>query len=220
MIHNLGNQNSILNQYIAELRDEVVQQDSLRFRFNLERISAILAYEISKNLKFTPQEITTPLGTADVPMLTDQVVIASILRAGLPMHTGMLKVFDKAENAFISAYRKYAKDESFQIKIEYASCPPLTDKTLIICDPMLATGASMVMAIKEISQNGKPQHIHIASVLASSEGVEYLKKQLKHGSFTFWVGAIDDELTAQAYIVPGLGDAGDLAFGIKTDSHQ
>lgn len=219
MIYNLGNHNSIFNQFIAEIRDEQIQKDSMRFRENIERISAIFAYEISKRLTYTPKEVVTSLGVAEIPMLTDQVVIASILRAGLPMHQGMLRIFDKAGNAFISAYRKYDKNEEFKIQVEYTSSPLLDDKILILNDPMLATGASMALSYKELLQFGKPRHTHIVSIIASIEGVEYLKKKIPAEDYTLWVGAIDDELTAQSYIVPGLGDAGDLAFGCKNDSH-
>lgn len=219
MIQNLGNQNSIFNQFIAEIRDEQIQKDPMRFRTNIERISMIFAYEISKKLNFTTSEVVTSLGVAETPVLTDPVVIASILRAGLPMHQGMLSVFDKAENAFISAYRKYDKNEEFQIKVEYTSSPSLDGKILILNDPMLATGASMALTYRELLHFGRPLHTHIVSIIASVEGVEYIKKKLAPGEYTLWVGAIDDELTAQSYIVPGLGDAGDLAFGKKNDSH-
>ena len=215
MIKNLGNHNSVLNQYISEIRDMEVQQDSMRFRRNLERIGEFFAYKISESLTYENKEITTSLGVAQVPVLTDYPVLATILRAGLPLHQGMLNVFDKSENAFISAYRKYEKNGSFSIAIEYCSTPDLEGKVLIITDPMLATGASMVLAYKELMLRGKPMHTHIVSVLASIEGVEYIKRHMPNSGITLWVGAIDDELTAQAYIVPGLGDAGDLAFGKK-----
>lgn len=219
MIQILGNQNSVFNQFIAEIRDEKIQADPLRFRTNIERISMIFAYEISKRLTFINKEVITSLGMAETPVLSDQVVIASILRAGLPMHQGMLTIFDKAENAFISAYRKYNKNEEFEIKVEYTSSPQLDDKILILNDPMLATGASMALSYKELLHFGRPRHTHIVSIIASVEGVEYIKRKLTPGDYTLWLGAIDDELTAQSYIVPGLGDAGDLAFGKKTDTH-
>lgn len=215
MIKNLGNQTSILNQYIAELRDSTIQTDSLRFRRNLERIGEFFAIKISEQLRYSVSEVPTTLGVAEVPVLQEYPVLATILRAGLPMHQGMLNIFDKSENAFISAYRKYEKDGRFSIELEYCSSPDLDDKTLIITDPMLATGASMVLAYKELLQKGKPTHTHIVSVLASVEGIEYVKRHLPASGITVWVGAIDDELTAQAYIVPGLGDAGDLAYGKK-----
>jgi uracil phosphoribosyltransferase len=215
MIHVLGKQNSLLNQYIAEIRDAEIQKDSLRFRKNMERLGEIFAYEISKHLEWEDKEVITPLGDAQCKVLKHQPVIGTILRAGLPMHQGILNFFDKAENAFISAYRKPHKNGSFTIQVEYASCPQLDDKVLILSDPMLATGGSMVLTYKELLAKGKPSHIHIVSILASAEGVEYVKMHMPSGGYTLWLGAIDDELTAKAYIVPGLGDAGDLAFGNK-----
>jgi uracil phosphoribosyltransferase len=214
MVHILGNSNSVFNEYIAEIRDEKVQKDSMRFRRNMERMGEIMAYEISKTLVYENRETTTPLGIANVSRIKEQPVIATILRAGLSVHNGFLSYFDKAENAFISAYRKHHKDGSFDIQVEYMACPNLTDKTLILCDPMLATGASMVLTYKALLQRGKPRHIHIVSVIASTEGVDYVKKHLPE-NVTIWCGAVDEELTAQAYIVPGLGDAGDLAYGNK-----
>lgn len=215
MVKNLGNQTSILNNYIAELRDINIQADSMRFRKNLERIGEFFAIRISEHLRYESREVPTSLGVADVPVLTEFPVLATILRAGLPLHQGMLNVFDKSENAFISAYRKYEKNGSFSIELEYCSAPDLEGKTLIISDPMLATGASMILAYKELLQRGKPLHTHIVTILASVEGIDYVKRHLPASAFTLWVGAIDDELTAQAYIVPGLGDAGDLAYGKK-----
>ena len=215
MIHELGKENTILNQFIAEMRDVEMQNDRMRFRKNLERAGEICAYEISKKLEWEKKEITTPLGTSAVSVLKQQPVIATILRAGLPFHQGILNFFDKAENAFISAYRKHHKDGSFDVQVEYMSCPDdLTDKTLILCDPMLATGTSLELAYKALMRNGKPKHIHIATVIASMQGVDYIKKNLPN-NISIWCCAIDDELTAQAYIVPGLGDAGDLAYGNK-----
>jgi uracil phosphoribosyltransferase len=215
MIHVLGTHSSLLSQFIAEVRDVELQKDSLRFRKNMERLGEIFAYEVSKHLEWEDKEIITPLGVAQCQVLKNQPVIGTILRAGLPLHQGILNFFDRAENAFISAYRKPHKNGSFTIQVEYASCPLLEGKVLILSDPMLATGSSMVLTYKELLDKGKPVHTHIVSVLASSEGVEYLKKNLPTGSFTLWVGAIDAELTAKAYIVPGLGDAGDLAYGNK-----
>lgn len=215
MVRILGQHHSILNQYIAEIRDESVQQDSLRFRRNLERIGEYFGFRISEHLQYESREITTSLGVAEVPVLLNYPVLATILRAGLPMHHGLLSVFDKSENAFVSAFRKYHKDGRFSIQLEYASCPELEGKTLIISDPMLATGASMVLTYKELITKGKPVHTHIVTILASAEGVEYVKRHLSKTEVTIWVGAIDEELTAQAYIVPGLGDAGDLAYGKK-----
>ncbi len=215
MVHILGNQNSLLNQYIAEARDIEIQKDSMRFRKNMERLGEIFAYEISKQLPWEEKEVVTSLGEANCKVLKEQPVIATILRAGLPMHNGLLNFFDQAENSFISAYRKHHKNGSFTIQIEYASCPSLDNKILILSDPMLATGGSMVLTYKELLSKGKPAHTHIVSILASVEGVEHVKKHMPSGSFTMWLGAVDDELTAKGYIVPGLGDAGDLAFGNK-----
>jgi len=215
MIHNIGNQSSLFTQFISELRDEIIQKDSMRFRRNMERVGEIFAYEISKSLQYVVQEVTTSLGIAQVPVLKKQPVIASILRAGLPLHMGLLNYFDKAESSFISAYRKHNKTGGFEIQIEYLSCPELDEKILIICDPMLATGASMVKAYKELMNYGKPSHTYFVSALASIEGLDYLSKHISKDDITIYVGAVDDELTAQAYIVPGLGDAGDLAFGNK-----
>jgi uracil phosphoribosyltransferase len=215
MVKNLSQGNSIINQYIAEIRDSVIQTDSMRFRYNLERISQIFGYEISKTLEYENQEVITPLGSAEVPVLKNYPVIIPVLRAGLPMHSGLLNVFDKSESAFISAYRKVEKNEKFIIKVEYVSSPDLSGKTIILADPMMATGASIVSVYKELITLGKPAHIHIVVVIASAEGVELVKKSLPDRNITLWIGAIDDELTAKAYIVPGLGDAGDLAYGRK-----
>ena len=215
MIHVIGEKSSILNNFIAEIRDQKIHKDSLRFRRNLERIGEIFAYEISKSMKFVSKEITTPLCKTHVSVIEKQPVLATILRAGLPLHNGFLNYFDKAENAFISAYRKYEKDGSFKIQFEHLSCPPITGKTLILTDPMLASGASMVLSYNAILKKGKPEHTHIATIIASKAGIEYLKKHLPNQEITIWAGAIDPELTDKSYIVPGLGDAGDLAFGIK-----
>jgi uracil phosphoribosyltransferase len=215
MVRNLGEQTSVFNQFISEIRDAVIQQDSLRFRFNMERMGAIFAYEISRQLDYESREVTTPLGVAEVPVLKDYPVLATILRAGLPVHKGMLNIFDKSENAFVSAYRKHSKDGRFDIQVEYVSCPDLTGRILILSDPMLATGASLVLSYKALLAKGKPRHTHIVTLIASTQGVEYIKRNLSADEVTLWVGAIDDELTAQAYIVPGLGDAGDLAYGNK-----
>ena len=215
MIKIIGQNNSILNRFIYEIRWADIQKDSMRFRRNLERISEIFAYEISKELQYERAQAQTPLGIAEMFLPADGVVIASILRAGLPMHNGFLNFFDGAENAFISAYRKYSKDGSFKIQFEHLSCPNITDKVLIIVDPMLASGASMVLAYNALMERGEPKYTHIASIIASKEGVEYTMKNLPNKSITLWLGAIDDEMTAQSYIVPGLGDAGDLAYGGK-----
>jgi uracil phosphoribosyltransferase len=214
MVHILSSQNSIINQFIAEIRDIEIQKDRMRFRRNMERIGEIAAYEISKTLDWIEKEVTTPLGIATVPVLKEHPVLATILRAGLSMHNGMLNYFDQAENAFISAYRRHHKDGSFDIHLEYVSSPDIANRILIISDPMLATGQSMVKTIKALFQKGKPHHVHIVSAIASSEGIEHVKSHL-NGDVTLWIGAVDEELTAQAYIVPGLGDAGDLAYGRK-----
>jgi uracil phosphoribosyltransferase len=215
MIKNLGLNNSIINQYIAEIRDNVIQSDSMRFRNNLERISEIFAYEISKTLEYEKTEVVTPLGSAEVPLLKTYPVIIPVLRAGLPMHRGLQNIFDKSDSAFISAYRKVEKNEKFIIKVEYVAASDLTGRTVILADPMMATGASIVAVYRELMTFGKPGHIHIVIIIASAEGVEYVKKNLPDKDITLWLGAVDDELTAKAYIVPGLGDAGDLAFGKK-----
>ena len=215
MVHALSTNHSILNQYIAEIRDAEVQKDSLRFRRNLERLGGIFAYEISKELTYETKEVITPLGIANVPVLIDYPVLATILRAGLPFHQGFLNFFDKSENAFISAFRRHHKDGSFSINIEYASVTEIENKVVVLCDTMLASGASMLLAYKELISHGKPKHTHIATAVASAEGIDHVKKHISKKDFTLWVGVIDDEMTAQSFIVPGLGDAGDLAFGKK-----
>lgn len=214
MVHILGNTNSVFNNFIAEIRDIHIQKDSMRFRKNMERMGEIFAYEISKQLSYTTKEVTTPLGISKENIINEQIVVGTILRAGLPLHQGVLNFFDNAQNAFIAAYRKHHKDGSFDIQVEYISSPDLNDKILILTDPMLATGASITLTYKQILQRGKPKHTHIVSVLASVEGLDYAKKHLP-SNVTIWLGAVDDELTAQSYIVPGLGDAGDLAYGTK-----
>lgn len=215
MVKILGEKNTVLNKFIYELRSVNIQNDSMRFRRNLERIGEIFAYEISQQLSYKKEEVQTPLGIAEVFLSSDTVVIASILRAGLPMHQGFLNYFDNAENAFISAYRKYSKDGSFNIQFEHLSCPNISNKVLIIADPMLATGASMVLAYNALLERGKPKHTHIVSIIASKEGVDYTRKNLPQKNVSLWLGAVDDELTVKSYIVPGLGDAGDLAYGGK-----
>ncbi|HOP04719.1 MAG TPA: uracil phosphoribosyltransferase [Tenuifilaceae bacterium] len=215
MVKILGESNSVLNRFILELRDVKIQHDSLRFRRNLERISEIFAYEISRELNYKSVQVQTPLGIADMSTPSDTIVVASIMRAGLPMHQGFLNYFDGAENAFISAYRKYSKDGNFKIQFEHLSCPIINDKVLIIADPMLATGSSMVLAYKALIEKGKPSYTHIVSIIASKEGVEYTRKNLPQSNVSLWLGAVDDELTVKSYIVPGLGDAGDLAYGAK-----
>jgi uracil phosphoribosyltransferase len=214
-LHILGNTNSLFNEFIAEVRNVEVQADSMRFRRNLERIGEIFAYEISKRMTYAEQEVTTPLGIATIPRITEKPVLATILRAGLPLHQGMLNYFDHADNAFISAFRKYYKDGTFEIQIDYLSSPDLDEKTLILCDPMLATGQSLALAYEELLSKGDPLHTHIVSVIASRQGLDYVMSKLPDDNCTFWIGAVDEELTAHSYIVPGLGDAGDLAYGIK-----
>jgi uracil phosphoribosyltransferase len=214
MIIETGKENSLLNEFLRELRDVEIQKDAMRFRRNLERIGEIFGYEISKKLSWKDTETTTPLGMANTVTLAEQPVVATILRAGLPLHQGVLNYFDKAENAFISAYRKHHTDGTFNIQLEYVASPDLNGKTLILCDPMLATGQSLVLTYKSLMRLGRPRHTHIVSVIGSTTGVEYAKKFLPENT-TLWIAAIDDELTSQSYIVPGLGDAGDLAYGIK-----
>jgi uracil phosphoribosyltransferase len=214
MVHIIGNHNSVFNSYIAEIRDEVIQKDSLRFRRNIERLGEIISYEMSKTFEYETCEVTTSLGIANVSMMKDQPVIASILRAGLPLHQGILNYFDKAENAFISAYRRHHKNGTFDIHLEYLASPDLTGKELILCDPMLATGSSIVMTYKALLARGIPKHTHIVTLIASADGLEYAKKNFPE-NVTIWCGAVDEELTAKSYIVPGLGDAGDLAYGTK-----
>ena len=213
MINDLSKQSSVVNMYMAELRDINVQSDSMRFRANIERIGAIMGYEISKKLEYVNKEVTTPLGIAQVPVLREQPVIATILRAGLPLHHGILGVLDKADNAFISAYRKHHSDGTFEISLDYISCPDMENRVVIICDPMLATGASLVKTMQFIKEAGNPSEIHIACALACTVGLEYVQRA--EPKATIWCGDIDDELTAKGYIVPGLGDAGDLAYGVK-----
>lgn len=212
---NLGAGNSIFNQFILEIRDATIQKDRMRFRRNMERMGEIFAYEISKRLKYQGKEVITPLGQVEVKTIKEMPILATVLRAGLPLHQGLLNYFDQSDNAFISAYRKHHRDNEFEIKVEYSSCPSIEGNTLILADPMLATGSSMELSWKTlIADYGVPTHTHIVCAIASSEGLDYLIKSLPE-NITVWVGAIDEELTAQAYIVPGLGDAGDLAFGRK-----
>ena len=213
MVINLSQHYSILCDWIAEIRDQSVQTDRMRFRRNMERIGEIAGYEISRQLPYEEKEIQTPLGIANTKMLKNQPVLATILRAGLPLHQGLLNVFDKADNAFISAYRKHDRDGSFQISMGYITSPDLENRILIISDPMLATGSSMVKTIQQLRSEGNPAEIHIVTAIACTVGIEYLRRALP--VCKVWCGAIDDELTAKGYIVPGLGDAGDLSFGNK-----
>lgn len=211
----LCEQNSIVSQYIAELRDKVIQKDSMRFRKNMERIGMCAAMEISKTLNYRETEVTTPLGIAGCRILEDKIVAASILRAGLTLHTGILNIFDKAESAFVAAYRKYGNDNKFLIQMEYIGRPPVEGKVLIIADCMVATGSSLLLAYNKLIDDGEPAHTHIVAPIVSEAALGYLSKQLPHKRVTIWVGAVDEELTNKAYIIPGLGDAGDLAFGAK-----
>jgi len=213
MLFNLSEHVSIANQFVAEMRDVEIQTDRLRFRRNLERIGEILAYEISKTLHYEVKDVETPLGTAAVKLPVQRVVLATVIRAGLPMHQGMLNYFDGADNAFIAAFRRNHKDGSFDIQLDYVTAPNLDDCVLILCDPMLATGASVNLALRDLLRNGQPVAVHIATIIASAAGVESVQKQYPKAAI--WVAAIDEELTAKSYIVPGLGDAGDLAFGQK-----
>jgi uracil phosphoribosyltransferase len=216
MVINLSEKNSIVSNWISEIRDTFVQADRMRFRRNLERIGEVAAYEISKGLTYKDKEVQTPLGTSVCRVLSEQPVLATILRAGMPLHNGMLNYFDGADNAFVSAYRKHKRDGSFEISLEYISCPDLTDRVLIICDPMLATGSSLVKTIHFLKDEGLPKSIHVVCAIACTVGIEYVRRE--QPNVTIWCGDIDDELTAKGYIVPGLGDAGDLAFGTKQQS--
>ncbi len=215
-IINLGNQDSVFNHFVREIRDISIQKDAMRFRRNIERIGEIFAYEISKKMNYQAKEIRTPLGISTENIMLEKPVLATILRAGLPLHQGLLNYFDNSDNCFISAYRKHKKGGNFEIKIEYMSSPDLEGKTVILCDPMLASGNSMVLAIEALLSKGKPKHIHVVVAIASSEGIQYFKENTPSINCTLWLGAEDQEMTSQSYIVPGLGDAGDLAFGEKS----
>ena len=214
----LGNNHSILDQYLAEIRDISIQTDPLRFRDNLNRLGELFAYEISKEMDFEITNVQTPLGIAKVPKLKQQPVLATILRAGLAMHNGLLRIFDRAENCFISAFRKYTEGGEFEIEFEYMASPALTNKVVILSDPMLASGKSMEIGYEALFSKGTPSHVHLVAIIASQEGVDYVKKHIVANNVTLWLGAIDPEMTPKSYIVPGLGDAGDLAFGEKIDS--
>lgn len=213
MLVNLSQQHSLISNWVSELRNVDVQQDRLRFRRNLERIGEIAAYEISKEMPWEEKEIQTPMGTHNSKVLQQQPVLATILRAGLALHSGMLNYFDKADNAFVSAYRKHHRDGSFEISLEYMSCPSLENRIVIISDPMLATGASLVKTIHHMRDEGNPAQIHFVCAIACTVGIEFVEREA--GDVKIWCGDIDDELTAKGYIVPGLGDAGDLAYGTK-----
>jgi len=214
MIHDLSSSNSIFQTFIAELRDVEIQSDPMRFRRNLERISEILGYELSKKLSYVNREVETPLGTANVPVLKDQPVLATILRAGLGMHLGLLNYFDRADSAFVSAYRKHTSPEDFEVYVEYMAAPSIDGKDIIISDPMLATGTSMALVYKALLQQGNPRSIFVVSAIATPDALNLLKQKLPPRT-EYFIGAIDAELTAESYIVPGLGDAGDLAYGVK-----
>jgi len=215
MVTNLSQKHSLVTNWISELRDADIQTDRMRFRRNLERLGEVIAYEISKELPHKTVDVQTPLGIHGGKMLAEQPVLVTILRAGMPMHQGMLNYFDKADNAFIGAYRKHHGDGTFDISLDYMSCPSLEDRVLIISDPMLATGASLVKTIAAIRNEGTPAQIHIACAIACTVGIEYVLRETG-SKVKIWCGDIDDELTAKGYIVPGLGDAGDLAYGTKT----
>ena len=218
-INNLEKTDSVFNQYMAELRDAVIQQDRMRFRRNLERIGEVMAYEISKSFEYDDEEVTTPLGIKSIRTMHEQPVIATILRAGLPFHNGMLSMFDQADSAFIAAYRKYDKnEEDSEIRVEYFSSPDIEDRILILCDPLLATGESIVKTLNGLMEDMMPKEIHIAVAVASQDGLDYVERTMSRLPVTIWVGSIDEELTARAYVVPGIGDVGDLAYGEKRSS--
>lgn len=217
MVKNLSDHHSLVSNWVSELRNVDLQNDRMRFRRNLERIGEIAAYEISKSLPFTETEIQTPLGIHTSKVLTQQPVLATILRAGLPLHNGMLNYFDKADNAFVSAYRKHRRDGTFEISIEYMSTPSIDGRIVIISDPMLATGASLVKTIQMLKQEGTPSVIHVVTAIACATGIEYLRREAGD-EVILWCGDIDEEITAKGYIVPGLGDAGDLSYGSKNQS--
>jgi len=210
---NLSEKHSLLSNWVSELRNVEVQTDRMRFRRNLERIGEVVAYEISRHLPWENTEVATPMGTATSKLLKEQPVLATILRAGLPLHQGLLNYFDKADNAFISAYRKHHRDGTFEISLEYVSCPALEGRVLIVSDPMLATGASLVKTLQFLKEEGHPAEIHVVAAIACTVGIEYVLRTFPNA--WIWCGDIDDELTAKGYIVPGLGDAGDLAYGVK-----
>jgi uracil phosphoribosyltransferase len=214
-VHDFSYTNSLLNQFISELRDKIIQKDAMRFRKNIERIGEILGYELSKTLNYSEKSIKTPLGNKNVSILKDKLVLCSVLRAGLPLHQGLLNYFDTSENAFISAYRHHQNnDDAFEVIVKYLASPTLENKTLILSDPMLATGKTLENVIKAFKNHGVPKQIHIVSVIGSKVGVDYIKNIFPKNTH-LWIATIDDELNSKGYIVPGLGDAGDLSFGLK-----
>jgi uracil phosphoribosyltransferase len=215
IIHYFGDENSLLNQFISEIRDENIQKDSMRFRKNIERIGEILSYELSKSLAYKLKEVQTPLGQKKVSIPENNLVLCSVLRAGLPLHQGLLNYFDKAENAFISAYRLH-RDESdkFEVIVKYFASPSLNEKILVLTDPMLATGKTLENTFKALKSHGNPKQIHIISVIGSKQGIEYIKSIFPENTH-LWIAAIDEKLNNKGYIVPGIGDAGDLSFGVK-----
>ena len=214
-IHNLSQKNSLLNTFVSEIRDVTVQKDKMRFRKNIERIGEVLGYEMSKVLSYSVSEVKTPLGTSKMNLMNNSIVLCSILRAGIPLHNGLLNYFDASENAFISAYRHHQENaDDFNIVVEYLACPDLENKTLILADPMLATGQSMLTTFEALKPFGTPKEIHLISVIGAQAGVDYLNKHFTNNTH-LWIAAIDDELNGKGYIVPGLGDAGDLSYGEK-----
>ncbi|WP_424001013.1 uracil phosphoribosyltransferase [Maribacter sp. IgM3_T14_3] len=215
IIHNLGDENSILNTFISEIRDSHIQKDAMRFRRNIERIGEVLGYEVSKELEYTIKNVTTPLGHKSMNLSQDQVVICSILRAGLPLHQGLLNYFDNAENGFISAFRKHEGDEdNFEVIVDYFAAPSLEGKVLVLTDPMLATGRTLENVLEGLKKHGTPKQIHIVSVIGSQEGIDFIENIFPQNTH-LWISAIDPELNARGYIIPGIGDAGDLAYGQK-----
>lgn len=216
MVVELNKENSVANSFMAEMRGVDIQKDPMRFRRNLERMGEVMAYELSKTLAYSEREVVSPLGSAQIQLPDEQPVLCTILRAGLPLHQGLLNYFDRADNAFVSAYRKHRKGEDgFDVEVEYLSSPSIEGRVLVISDPMLASGRSMVLVYKAMLRMGRPKAVHVVAVIASTEGVEYARKHFP-AETKFWIGAIDEEMTAEAYIVPGLGDAGDLAYGSKS----
>ncbi len=214
-IHHIGAGNSLLNQFISEIRDETIQKDPMRFRRNIERVGEVLSYELSKVLEYKGQEVRTPLGSTRIPLPSNRLVLCSVLRAGLPLHQGMLNYFDRAENAFISAYRYHrGSEDAFKVIVRYFAAPSLDGKTLVLTDPMLATGKTLENVLNALKEHGKPEQIHILSVIGSKTGIEHIKEVFPEDTH-LWIAAIDDGLNSKGYIVPGIGDAGDLAFGEK-----